>query len=64
MSPRKAARKPLPTTTTTNGDEVVTFTFRMRAEQLVALRQVQADGGIPVTQQLRRAIDLWLARQK
>jgi hypothetical protein len=46
-----------------NGEPVIAFTFRMRADQLVALKQIQEDQGVPVTQQLRRAIDLWLARQ-
>ena len=46
-----------------SGEDVIAFTFRMRADQLVALRQIQEDQGVPVTQQLRRAIDLWLAKQ-
>jgi len=43
-----------------DGEPVAAFTFRMRTAQLRALQAVQADSGIPITQQLRRAIDLWL----
>lgn len=44
------------------GVTMVSFTFRARADQLVALRQIQTEVGIPVTEQLRRAIDRWLAK--
>ena len=36
---------------------------RLRADQIVALENVRARVGIPITEQIRRAVDLWLAAQ-
>jgi hypothetical protein len=41
----------------------IRFDFYLDPEQLEALRAVKVREGIPPSEQIRRAIDLWLARK-
>jgi hypothetical protein len=41
----------------------IRFDFYLDPEQLEALRLVKVREGIPPSEQIRRAIDLWLARK-
>ena len=39
-----------------------TVSCRIRRDQIVALREIMARVGIPVSEQIRRGIDQWLER--
>lgn len=44
--------------------ELKRYNFHIRLEQLKALRNVEKRDGIVVSEQIRRAIDLWLNAKK
>jgi hypothetical protein len=39
------------------------FQLMLEPEQLAELRQIEANTDVPVSRQIRRAIDLWLEQQ-